>query len=255
MKKAKISVCLATFNEEENLPGCLESVRSLAYEIVVVDGESTDKTRKIAKSFGARVFKAKNLPIFHINKQKAIEKARGDWILQLDADEQVTKKLKKEIQLAISHQPSAINGFYIPRRNYFLGRWLRKGGQYPDYVIRLFKNGKGYLPCKSVHEQIVIRGKVDYLKEPLIHLSDPNLKKYFRKFFHYTTLDAEGIRREKGVLKPVNYLLVKPVWWFLKTYIRHKGFLDSWQGFLFSFLSSLHFPVAFLKSLPRTYGG
>lgn len=126
---------------------------------------------------------------------------------------------------------------------------MKKGGLYPDYVIRLFKNGKGYLPCKSVHEQIVIKGEIGYLKEPLVHLSDPTLKKYFQKFAHYTKLDAQEIKKEKGLLKPVKYLVCRPLSWFLKTYLRHKGFQDSWQGFLFSFFSSLRFPVAFLKSL------
>ncbi len=247
----KLSVVLATFNEEENLGDCLDSVKSLADEIVIVDGQSTDKTREIAKTFGVRVFKVKNPPIFHINKQKAIEKAKGEWILQLDADERLTEELKKEIKLKTQklQKNQEFSGYHIPRRNYFLGRWLKKGGQYPDYVIRLFKNGKGYLPCKSVHEQIVIKGKIGYLKNPLIHLSDPNLKKYFQKFNHYTALDAKKIKKEKSFLKPLNYLVIKPIWWFLKTYIRHKGLLDSWQGFLFSLFSSLHFPVSFLKSV------
>lgn len=249
MKKPKVSVCLATFNEEKNIRDCLKSVKDWADEMVVVDGKSQDKTREIARAMGARVFKIENQPIFHINKQKAIEKARGDWVLQLDADEQVTEELRKEIQSATRHPPSAISGYYIPRKNYFLGRWLKKGGQYPDFVIRLFKNGKGYLPCRSVHEQMVITGEVGYLKEPLIHLSDPNLKKYFQKFFHYTSLDAGVIKKERGILKPLKYLLIKPIFWFLTTYIRHKGFLDSWQGFLFSFFSSLHHPVAYIQSL------
>lgn len=250
MKKVKISVCLATFNEEENLAACLESVKDFADEIIIVDGQSQDKTREIAKSFGARVFNRENPLIFHINKQIAIEKAKGEWILQLDADERVTKELKKEIRSKIQNIRE-FSGYYIPRKNYFLGRWLKKGGQYPDYVIRLFKNGKAYFPCKSVHEQIVVKGKVDYLKNSLVHLSDPDLKKYFQKFEQYTNLDAKKIKKEKGFLKPIKYLFFKPPYWFLKTYIRHKGFLDSWQGFLFSFFSSLHFPVAYLKSFLR----
>lgn len=247
MKKPRISVCLATFNEEENLADCLKSVKNFADEIVIVDGQSTDKTLRIAKSFGSRVFVFPNPPVFHINKQKAVEKCRGDWILQLDADERATETLKNEILNKI--KKTELSGFFLPRKNYFLGKWLQKGGQYPDYVIRLFKEGKGYFPCQSVHEQIAVDGKVGYLATPLLHQSDQNLKKYFLKFKHYTYLDAQEIKKEKNFLKPLNYLLLKPIYWFFKTYIRHKGFEDSWQGFLFSFLSAMRFPVAYLKSL------
>src|SRR5437868_11480 len=134
---ASISVVLATFNEEKNLPDCLESVKSLASEIIVVDGGSTDRTVTLAKGFDAKVIETDNPPIFHINKQKAIDKATKDWILQLDADERVTKELSDEITEVISGNQKK-NGYWVPRKNWFLGRFLTKGGQYPDYTLRLY---------------------------------------------------------------------------------------------------------------------
>ncbi|MBI4999395.1 glycosyltransferase family 2 protein [Candidatus Gottesmanbacteria bacterium] len=120
----KLSVVLATFNEEKNLAACLDSVKGLADEIVVVDGKSSDQTVEIAKKYGAHIIVTSNKPVFHINKQIAIDNAHEDWILQLDADERVTPELSKEIKSEIRNPKSEINGYWIPRKNWFLGRFL-----------------------------------------------------------------------------------------------------------------------------------
>ena len=170
----KLSVVLATYNEEKNLPACLESVAGWCSEIVVIDGSSRDHTIDIAQKFGARVTVTDNPPIFHINKQKAIDLARGEWILQLDADERVSRELKTEIDAAIKNPD--IDGYWLPRKNYFLGRFLTKGGQYPDYTLRLYRKGKGRLPLKDVHEQAIVLGEVGYLKNPLIRACHSTLR-------------------------------------------------------------------------------
>jgi len=247
----KISVAIASFNEEKNIKRCLNSVRQLADEIVVVDGGSQDKTVEIAKKCGAKVFITDNPPIFHINKQKAIDKCNGDWILQLDADEEVTNELRDEMKAIIGNSASAA-AYFIPRKNYFLGHWLKKGGQYPDHVIRFFRNGKAYLPCKSVHEQMKVKGKVGYLKGHLLHFTAPTFSRYLTNANRYTNLLAQEIKdREKKncLFDAFLYLIFKPLHWFFLTFIRHKGFLDSWQGFVFSFFSALRFPVAYIKYL------
>src|SRR3989304_1971149 len=113
--KVSLSVVLATYNEADKLADCLKSVKNLADEIIVVDGSSNDNTRKIAKSFGAKVIKVKNLPMFHTNKQKAVDEATKDWILQLDADEQISSALAAEIKQVIINSSSA--GYYLPRKN------------------------------------------------------------------------------------------------------------------------------------------
>lgn len=245
----KLSVVVATYNEADNIGRCLESVKDLAQEIVVVDGDSSDKTVEIAKGFKARVVVTDNPAIFHINKQKAIDLAQGDWILQLDADERVTPEFAFEIKKAITKKE--FYGYWIPRKNYFLGRYLTKGGAYPDYTLRLYRRGKGRLPQKGVHEQAVVEGKTAYLTEPLLHLADPTLSRYFLRNNRYTDLIAEELRQEKRnpLVKAVLYLLVKPSYWFFMLYIRHKGFMDSWQGFVFAFLSGLRFPIGYIKYL------
>ncbi|PJA23081.1 hypothetical protein COX59_01375, partial [Candidatus Beckwithbacteria bacterium CG_4_10_14_0_2_um_filter_47_25] len=179
-----LSVVLATYNEETNIADCIKSVQGLAGEIIVVDGSSTDNTREIVKKLGAKVFKVGNQPIFHINKQLAVDKAGGRWILQLDADERLTPELKAEIRAAIKQSKFA--GYYLPRKNWFLTKFLTKGGQYPDYLIRLFLKGKGHFPCESVHEQITIDGQVGYLKNPLLHLADKKFSHYLLRFNRYT---------------------------------------------------------------------
>jgi glycosyltransferase involved in cell wall biosynthesis len=281
-----LSVALAVFNEEENLGRCLESVKEIADEIIVVDGSSSDRSVEIAKSFGAKVIITDNPPMFHINKMKAVREARGDWILQLDADEEVGKDLAEEIGKVINMDEGEIEryqetvpkialfrrhqnlinerdgkvgddelpyaAFFLPRANYFLGRFLMHGGVYPDGVIRLFRKGKAYLPCKDVHEQYVVEGRVGWLGNDLHHYDSPTFGKYIRRNNIYTGLMASQYKAQKVGKNPftaLNYILVKPIWWFLLTFIRHKGFLDSWQGFVFSFFSALRFAVAYFKYL------
>ena len=245
----QISICLAVFNEEDYLRECLESVKDLAFEIVIVDGGSTDKTLDIAKEFNAMVIQTDNPVNFHINKNKAIDAAGGDWILQLDADEIVTKELGMEIKKNISKE-SSINGYWIPRMNYFLGRFLKKGGQYPDYTLRLYKNGLGRLPAKDVHEQAKVLGKASYLKNNLLHLRDKNFSTYIERFNRYTDLLSSQLREAKlniNLFSFVNYMMIRPLFWFLKTYIRHRGYVDGFPGFIFALFSSLRFPISYIK--------
>lgn len=255
----KLSVVLATFNEEENLPRCLESIKNLADEIVIVDGSSKDKTVEIARSFRAKVTITTNPPNFHINKQKAIDKATGDWILQLDADEVVSSELSKEIKDTLKSDVEE-NGFWMPRKNYFLGRFLMKGGQYPDYTVRLYRNGRGRLPQKDVHEQAVIEGKVGYLKYALLHYPYKNFSFYSKKWMRYNHLLAsqinEEMKKRNFILRiyfGIAYMFAKPAHWMLTAYGRHKGFMDGWQGFVFAIMSALRFPVSYILYLQHNF--
>ena len=247
MSSPQLSIVLATYNEEANLGNCLRSIVGLADEIVVVDGSSQDKTRDIAKQFGAKVFKVKNLPMFHANKQLAVDKARGEWILQLDADEVVTPELKAEIKQAISDNFAA---YYIPRKNFFLGAWLKKGGQHPDYVIRFFRRRLAHFPQRSVHEQLEVNGPVGYLKHSLLHYTAPDFSRYLTNANRYTSLAAQELANKKVALNLfnlLNYLAFKPALIFFSLYFRHKGFVDGMPGFIFAFFSGLHWPIAYLK--------
>src|SRR3989304_8614302 len=249
-----LSVVLATFNEEKNLPSCLDSLKDIADEIVIVDGTSSDKTVEIAKKYGAKIKTTTNKQNFHINKQMAIDMATKDWVLQMDADEHVGKDLKKEILEVLEKDSKEFNGYWTARKNLFLGRFLMKGGQYPDYTLRFYRNGKGRLPQKDVHEQAVVSGKVGYLKSALLHYPYKDFSHYLRKWNMYNNLFATQIKDEQKsknfFLKffyAVGYLLAKPGHWFLTTYFRHKGFMDSWQGFVFFFFSALRFPASYIK--------
>lgn len=249
-----ISVAIATHNEESSIGECLESVCKWANEIVVVDGDSTDDTVEIAKKYNARIYSAKNESMFHINKQKALDKCTHDWILQLDADEVVTLELKKAIENVIHKDSpkydSLVNGYWLPRKNLFLTRYLMKGGQFPDYSLRLYRRGKGKLPCKSVHEQAIVEGETKYLSVPLLHKSYPDFAHYLEHFNLYTTILARELADSKTKINTatcINFFIFKPLYWFLFTFIRHKGVSDGFPGFVFSLFSSLRFPVAYIK--------
>jgi glycosyltransferase involved in cell wall biosynthesis len=286
MNKKKLSVVLAVYNEEKNLGDCLASVQHITDDIVIVDGSSTDATVSIAKKYGAHVVVTDNPPIFHINKQKAIDLAKHEWILQLDADERVSPELGEEMMLitamsdeeiaqyqkklpkrslflrhqrlleqrdgALGTSTGSYNAFFIPRLNYFLGKYLRHGGVYPDGVIRLIRKGKAYLPCKDVHEQMAVDGRVGWLENDLYHIDSPTFKRYIERNGRYVSLMATELKKtkkNKTFYASVQYLLYLPAWWFIVTYGRHKGFQDGWPGFVFSFFSALRFPKAYIESI------
>ncbi len=248
-----LSVTLATYNESKNIVRCLEAIKDIAIEIIVVDGQSQDNTVTLIKKFkNAKVISTTNKPMFHLNKQMGISACKGDWILQLDADEVVTPNLKKEINSILDKNPDTIveNGFWIPRKNYFLGSFLTKGGQYPDYTIRFYKNGKAHLPCENVHEQAVVDGQVGFLKNDLEHYADTSFSLYLLRANRYTTLLAQELKDKQVKINFssfLNYYIVKPCWWFFKTYIRHRGYVDGLAGFAFSYFSALRFPIAYNK--------
>lgn len=249
MKNNTLSVVLAVYNEEENIANCLTSVKNIANEIVIVDGGSKDKTVEIAKSYKAKVIQTSNPVNFHINKNKAIDTATKDWILQLDADEVLSDGLLKEIKEVIN-MDNGINGYWLPRSNFFLGRFLKKGGQYPDYTLRLYRRGKGRLPAQDVHEQAGIEGRVGYLKNDLLHLRDKKFSIYLHRFNKYSTLFALQLKQENIGINPfsfVNYFFIKPIVWFVKSYFRHRGYVDGFPGFIFAFFSSLRFPISYIK--------
>ncbi len=254
-----LSVTVATYNEEANIGHFLNNVSDIADEIIIVDGKSTDKTVKIAREFARRQTTTKikiiitdNKPMFHFNKQMGIDACQGNWILQLDADERLTPELKKEILEIARKDPQTVefNGYWLKRKNYFLGSFLKKGGQYPDPTLRFYKRGRGHLPCRDVHEQAVVNGKVGWLKHDLEHYADPSFSRYLLRANRYTTLLAQQLVGQKvpiNFLSFVKYYFVLPQGWFLKTFFRHRGYVDGFRGFVFSFFSALRFPIAYTK--------
>lgn len=249
MKKILLSVVLATHNEEANLGRCLDSVQSLAGEIVIVDGESTDKTVEVAKKYRAKIITTTNKANFHINKNIAITAAKGEWILQLDADEVVSPELSSEISYVINHQ-STFNGYWLNRKNWFLDRFLTKGGQYPDPTLRLYRKGFGKLPAHDVHEQAHVTGPVGKLNSDLLHYRDLSFDKYLEGFNRYSSLIATRFAEKItpfNIFYVIYYLFIKPLSIFISIYFRHRGYVDGYPGFVFALFSGLIYSVAYIK--------
>lgn len=248
-----LSIVLATHNEAANLERCLNAIKDLADEIVIVDGDSEDQTVAIADRFQVKVIPTTNKTNFHINKQMAMDAAQGDLVLQLDADEVVDQELHDFIQE--SHQKLLNNeklpaAWWLKRRNWFMGKFLRKGGQYPDPVIRLYQKGKAHLPQKDVHEQMVVEGEIGWAKGHLLHYSSPTFADYLRKFNTYTSFKAQQLAESKTSINLINiiqYFLLKPLFTFLSLFFRHRGYVDGVAGFTFALFSGLHYPVAYMK--------
>lgn len=251
----KLSLCLIALNEEKNIHLPLDSAYDIADEVILIDQKSEDKTVEIAKAYGkkVKVYEVDTPKNFLENKQTAIKKATGDWILQLDADEAITPELKEEIRVVIANSSEGgvkqSSGYNIPRKNWFLGRFLMKGGVYPDYVLRLYRRDKAHFNLEHLHENVIIDGEVGHLKAPMEHYADPDFSRYLMRWDRYTTFDAQELAKKgaPGIGDFIMYIIIKPKIWFLKTYFRHKGFMDGFPGFVFSLFSSLRFIAIYVK--------
>lgn len=239
----KISVAIITKNEEANIARCLKSV-SWAYERIVLDTHSTDRTTAIAEENGATVHTAE-WEGFGRAKQRAVELASGDWILSLDADEVVTEPLANEIQKVVASS-SDINGYFVKRRNLFLKKWISHCGWYPDYTLRLFKRGYGKFDNAIVHEELQIAGKTAYLNGELRHYSYPTLAQYLEKSNRYTSLGAQKAF-DAGIRASAFDLTIRPCLSFFSHYIVKQGFRDGLEGLLISTLSAVAVQIKYAK--------
>ena len=189
MAKIPLSVCIVARNEEEVIGRTLRNVYNWADEIIVVDGKSTDNTAKIARKY-AKVFVKENDPSHHVNKQWSFNKARNKWVLSLDSDEELSPALKKEIEQVIKENGRGYNGFYMPRAQILHGKPLKY--DWPGYMLRLYRKGMQSFKGERLHEYIVIKGKVGYLKGHLIHFGWwRGIHSYIYKMNNYTTFDAQ----------------------------------------------------------------
>ncbi|KPL01886.1 MAG: hypothetical protein AMJ73_09610 [candidate division Zixibacteria bacterium SM1_73] len=239
----KISAIIITYNEEENIKRCLSSI-DWVDEIVVVDSQSTDDTKKIASEFTQRIFEIK-WEGFGKAKDYAKGKASHRWIISLDADEVVTQDLKEEIQKTVRSEDS-FDGYYLPRKSNFLGRWIKHSGWYPDYVLRLFKKEKAKFNHSVVHEKVKVNGRTGYLKNALLHYTDPNFDHYLEKLNSYTSLAAEELFK-KGKRAKFPDIIFRPVAIFFKMYFVKKGFLDGVAGFILATSSAFHVFSKYVK--------
>jgi len=243
--KPTLSVVISAYNEEKSLGRCLNSVRQLADEVIVVDNESQDKTVEIAKIYTKKIFSAPNQLMLNTNKNLGFSKANGDWILNLDADEEVTPALAKEILSLIRSNPSQ-NGFWLKRKNYSFGKWIQHGLWWPDRQIRLFRRGLGQFPCVHIHEYIKLDGEAGELVEPYIHYNYETVHQYLTKIDRASTSEAL-------TLSELNYQLMWydairfPVSDFLKIYFAQGGYKDGLHGLVLSLFQAFYSFCTFAK--------
>jgi glycosyltransferase involved in cell wall biosynthesis len=262
----QLSVVIITFNEEANIGRTLASVQPLVAdgegEIIVVDSGSTDRTVEIAKSFGAKVF-VEQWKGFAPQKNSAIDKASGEWILSLDADEEVSEGMLNFLLLILfgpelEKFAQFHGGMFCGRRNYFLGRWIRHGGLYPDHKLRLFRRGSGRFEDRVVHEDIrLMPNRATY--DPrlhydmgdgidLIHHSYPTLSGYIEHMNRYSSLGAEMVMAKGRVRFSFINVLLRPAFTFIYNYFFRLGFLDGREGLLLHLYHAVYVSWKYAKA-------
>lgn len=246
----KLSATVITLNEEEKLPECLESIKDLVDEIIVVDSGSEDKTVEIAKDFGAKTF-VRKFDNFANQKNYASERALGEWILSIDADEIIPPELAKEILEAINS--NEYEGYLMPRRNFILGAEIKHSRWSPDKHIWLWKKKFGKWEG-NVHEEVVVRGRVGELKEGKFHYQDRTIGDFIAKNKKYARLLAE-----KMFLDGQRFSLVKFIWdptfEFMVRFVYKKGFLDGWRGLVLATLMAFYKTDVWLQILRLSFQG
>lgn len=224
---SSLSVIIITKNEALNIRDCIESVK-WADEIIVVDSGSTDDTLAICREFTPHVY-THDWPGFGIQKNRALDYARKDWVLSIDADERVTPELRIEIEAAM--RDGKAQGYELPRLSSFCGRFMRHSGWYPDYVLRLFKRGSARFSDNLVHERLILNGKAERLKCLLLHYAFENLEEVLHKTNQYSTAGAQ-MQFQRGRDSSLTGAVLRGLWSFVRSYVLRAGFLDGREGFI-----------------------
>jgi len=236
-----ISAVIITYNEEKRLEPALKSLEGLVSEVVVVDSFSTDDTVKLAKKYSSRVFQRKWTD-YADQKNYANTHASFPWILSLDADERISPELREEI-LEIKKEEPDCSGFSIPRLVFYLGRWIRHSGWYPDRKIRLFRKDKARWEGEYVHEALMIEGNVKKLKGPIHHFTYRNISEHLDRINMFSDLGAQKLYT-RGKKCRWYHLALLPFFRFVKSLFWRVGFLDGYAGFI---ISVLHGYAIFLR--------
>ena len=242
MNTQKITAFVITHNEEKNIEGCLGSI-SWSDEIVIVDSMSTDRTLDIAKKYTKNIYQ-KEFTNFSEMKNFALSKTTNDWVLSLDADEEVTDALRDEIKDKVQSASDNISGYFIHRKSYIFGREFKYTGTQNDFQMRLFKKEKGRF-CQPIHEKVSIDGAVNRLKNYINHYTYTSLDDYAKRLNRYTDMEARFMK-DKGCKLSILGMTVKPAAMFMRLYFLKQGFRDGIEGLLFSALSGMYI---FLKNI------
>lgn len=239
----KITATIITFNEERNIADALNSL-SWTDEIILVDSESTDRTVEIARQYTDRIF-IRPWPGYAQQKNFAAEQSTNDWILNLDADERVSDELAREIVKLKSEYSSDAAGFEMPRLTWYLGRWIKHSGWYPDYKLRLYDRTRGQWSGDYVHESVEVGGRIERLQNDIHHYTVRNSSDHHERLDRYTTLAARE-QLAKGNRASLASLLFSPLSSFIRSYIFKRGFLDGLPGLAIAQFAA-HY--VFLKNL------
>ena len=242
----KLSVGIITFNEEKILGKTLESVKKIADEIIVVDSNSTDKTVEIAESFGAKVYN-EAWKGFGPQKNSVIDKCLGEWILLIDADEELSPSLVEKISETINGK-NEFEVYRINRSSVCFGKRIKYGGWSNQYATRLWKKDCVKINDNLVHEEFLSEKPIGKIKEHINHHSYLSLSDYLTRFNRYTTLGAEEYYK-KGKKTNIFGIAINPIFKFLRMYIVRLGFLDGVEGLLLAILSSNYTMVKYYKLL------
>lgn len=242
--QVKLTVAVSVYNGEKTLDNCLKSAL-FASEIIVIDNSSTDKTIEIAKKYTNKVFTRANNLMLNINKNFGFSKAGNEWILCLDADEEISLELAAEIKRILGVQNDKINGYWIPRKNIIFGKWIEHAGWYPDHQLRLFKKSKGKFPEEHVHEMIKINGETRYLNSNLIHYNYENIFQFVNKLANiYGPNEAEQ-KIKSGYVFNWRDAIRFPANEFLSRYFARKGYRDGFHGLMLSLLMAFYHLIVF----------
>jgi len=246
INQSRIAVVIITKDEERNIAACLESVQ-WADERIVVDAESRDRTVEIAKQHATQVH-VKPWPGYGPQKNFGMEQARAEWILIVDADERVTPALREEIgRIVNGGVPADVAGFEIPRRNYFYGRWIRGGGIYPDFQLRLIRKSAGRYDDVLIHEHLQLRGRIERLRNPMDHDSVPSVRDHVRKMMRYTTLGAQEKLKSRSCVTCLD-VGGHHLGTILKTYLLRGGYRDGIHGVIVALFAGMHTFVKYAKA-------
>jgi len=240
----KISAVVITYNEERNIDAALQSLAGIVSEIVVVDSLSTDKTIKIAKKYTERVLERK-WTNYADQKNFANSQAAGPWILSLDADERISPELCAEL-LELKQKEPDFSAFSVARRVFYLGKWIRHSGWYPDRRIRLFRKDQAHWEGPYIHEKLVVAGKVKKLKGAIHHFTYRNIGEHLARINHFSDLGAHKLYAQKKKCRWY-HLLFLPFFRFMKSYFLKLGFLDGFAGLVISVLNGYSIFIRYAK--------
>lgn len=249
--RGKLSACVITYNEADRIEACLRSL-SFCDETIVVDSHSTDATRELAESLGARVIE-RDWPGYRSQKQFAVESASNDWVLCLDADERVSEPLRVEIEQLRDWGFAGGAGWSIPRITDYFGRFLRHGNAYPDRLIRLFDRRHGGWTGYEIHENTQVNGKVGKLQGRLEHYSYRSLTDHHNRMQRYADLMAQALYN-RGKRCGLAKVLINPQWRFIRGYVLRLGFLDGWRGLVFALVEANYVRRKYLGLYMRSKG-